>query len=418
MKKILFVSRSFPADFKTATHGSYKRMRTFLEAIQRVSETMDILFYVPIGADISPSRAMAAEDSLARLWDVKARVSFSHMADNTRSSWTALYLAPVTSFFKQLDYSRVSGVAQVAAFDECLKQNPDAIFIHQLHSVSPVFLSHKKLPPVFFDLNDIEHVKFFRELNQPPFWIGKLFYYLQIPALMLGERRAIRMAKRTFVCSDLDNNKLSRLFKIRSVVSIANSVDIPERISDPVSSLQMLFIGTFIYPPNIVAADFLIDKIWPLVRNAVPDARLLIVGNKPENISAYRTKPVGVVFSGFLASLDDAYANTQLVCCPVLNGGGTRLKIIEAAAYGKAVVSTSVGAEGLQYQDDREIILRNGEIEFAEACIALLKNPVRCAELGKNARVTTISLYDREKIISDIAEILESEECYSTQALM
>jgi len=413
IKKILFISRAFPADFKTATHGSYKRMRTFLEAIQRVSKTMDILFYVPIGADISPSRAMAAEDSLARFWSVKAKVSFSHMSDNTGSSWTALYLAPVTSFFKQPDYSRVSGAAQVAAFDECLMQNPDAIFIHQLHSVCPIFLSQKRLPPVFFDLNDIEHVKFFRELKQPPFWIGKLLYYLQIPALILGERRAIRMAKRTFVCSDLDSNTLSRLFNIRSVVSIANSVDIPERISDPVNSRQLLFIGTFIYPPNVVAADFLIDKIWPLVRNAVPDARLLIVGNKPENISGYKSKPVGVEFSGFLPSLDDAYVNTQLVCCPVLNGGGTRLKIIEAAAYGKAVVSTRVGAEGLEYQDDREIILRDGAIEFAEACIALLKNPLRCAELGNNARETTISLYDREKIISDIAAILESQENYS-----
>ena len=408
MNKILFVSRAFPADFKTATHGSYKRMRTFLEAIQRVAETVDILFYVPIGADISSSAAVAAEENLAKFWSVKAKVSFAHMADNLQSSWVTLYLAPVTSFFKQPDYSRVSGAAQVAAFEKCLAKNPDAIFFHRLQSVCPALLTQKKLPPVFFDLDDIEHVKFFRELKQPPFWIGKLFYYLHIPALMLGERRAIRMAKKTFVCSELDRHYLSRLFSVHSVESIANSVAIPDRISDTVTSRKLLFIGTFIYPPNIAAAEFLIDRVWPLVRRSVPDARLLIVGNRPENIPSYQAQPEGVEFSGFLSSLHEAYGNTQVVCCPVLSGGGTRVKIIEAAAYGKVVVSTIVGAEGLEFQDGHEIILRDGETGFADACIQLLKDPARCSELGSRAREKTISLYDREQIISAITEHLES----------
>ena len=277
-----------------------------------------------------------------------------------------------------------------------------------LHSVSPVLLTSKKLPPVFFDLDDIEHVKFRREIGQPPFWMGKLFYYLHIPALMLGERRVVRLARKTFVCSDLDRNYLSRLFNVRSVVSIANSVDIPERISDTVNSKQLLFIGTYSYAPNIAAAEFLIDRVWPLVRKSVPDARLLIVGNRPENIPSYQAQPEGVKFSGFLSALDEAYNDTQVVCCPVLSGGGTRLKIIEAAAYGKAVVSTRVGAEGLEFQDDHEIIFRDGEAGFADACIQLLKDPERCRELGSHARDKTISLYDREQIISAITEHLES----------
>ena len=106
-------------------------MRTFLEAIQRVSETVDILFYVQQGADISSSAAVAAEKNLARFWSVKATVSFAHMADNLKSSWATLYLAPVASFFKQSEYRRISGVLQVAAFEKCLEKNPDAIFIHQ-----------------------------------------------------------------------------------------------------------------------------------------------------------------------------------------------------------------------------------------------------------------------------------------------
>ncbi len=407
MKRILFVSRAFPADFSIATHGSYKRMRTFLEAIQRVAETVEILFYVPEGTDISLSSVKSAQENLAKYWSIDAKVSFSLMRDDEQSSWKTLYLLPVTSFFKHTDYSRTSGAEQVAAFEECLERNPAAIFIHQLHSASPALLTRKKLPPVFFDLNDIEHIKFFREINQPPFWLGKLFYYLQIPALMLGERRVIRMARKTFVCSDLDRSYLSRIYNVTTVVSMANSVVIPEVVAGRDKTKQLLFIGTYSYAPNIAAAEFMIKKIWPIVKRTVPDARLLIVGNRPENIPSYSLKPDGVEFSGFLATLDDAYNNTQIVCCPVLTGGGTRLKIIEAAAYGKPIVSTTVGAEGLEYQDDVEIILRDGAADFADACVQLLSNASRCREIGNRAREKTIALYDRGQIITAISAHFE-----------
>ena len=381
-------------------------MRTFLEAVQGVAEIVDILFYVPEGTDISQDSVTKIQENLGKSWSINANVTFSSMLCNLKPSRMEYYLLPVTSFFNHLGYRDVSGIEQVAAFEKCLERNPDAIFIHRLSSVCPALLTRKKLPPVFFDLDDIEHVTFFRSNRQPPFWFGKLFYYLQMPSLMLGERRAIHLAKKTFVCSDLDCVYLSRLYKNSHVVTIPNSVDIPEIEPGYGHTKKMLFIGTYTYGPNIAAAEFLIDIIWPIVKRSVPDARLLIVGKKPENISSFKARPEGVEFSGFLTTLGEAYKNTQVVCCPVLTGGGTRLKIIEAASYGKTIVSTRLGAEGLDFKDGYEIILRDGEIDFANACIEFLRNPSKCREIGKRAREKTIAAYDRGQIIHAISRQL------------
>ena len=87
-------------------------------------------------------------------------------------------------------------------------------------------------------------------------------------------------------------------------------------------------------------------------------------------------------------------------------GGGTRLKIIEAAAYGKVIVSTQVGAEGLDLRDGEEIILRDGARAFAEACIDLLKDLSRCRAMGLAARKAVEPRYDRRHIVSRIKDTI------------
>jgi len=167
-----------------------------------------------------------------------------------------------------------------------------------------------------------------------------------------------------------------------------------------------MFIGSFTYQPNIAAAELLISQVWPLVKKAVPEARLVIAGNKPDRIPSFATHPEGVEFAGFVENLSALYKKTQVVCCPILVGGGTRVKIIEAAAYGKAVVSTTIGAEGIEFCDGKEILLRDGEAGLAEACIDLLNASHQCHELGERAREKTIKIYDRGQIIAAIRKEL------------
>ncbi len=98
---------------------------------------------------------------------------------------------------------------------------------------------------------------------------------------------------------------------------------------------------------------------------------------------------------------------TKIVCAPIITGAGTRVKIIEAAAYGKPIVSTSLGAEGLDMHDGQELLLRNDAESFAEACLELLHDTSVCERLGNAARVKTIQLYDKHNIIKSIQKYLK-----------
>lgn len=95
-------------------------------------------------------------------------------------------------------------------------------------------------------------------------------------------------------------------------------------------------------------AEYLVHEIWPLVRQRLPSAQLRIAGKHCELIRGEGKPPEGVqAFWGFVPDLEDLYAQTRVVACPILSGGGTRIKIIEGALQGRPVASTTLGAEGL-----------------------------------------------------------------------
>jgi glycosyltransferase involved in cell wall biosynthesis len=96
-------------------------------------------------------------------------------------------------------------------------------------------------------------------------------------------------------------------------------------------------------------------------------------------------------YTDFVDDLNTLYGKTQIVCCPIRTGGGTRIKIIEAASYGKPVVSTRVGAEGLEFEDGTEILLRDEPHQFADEALR--------SRIGQAARAKATKLYDRRNVI-------------------
>ena len=93
------------------------------------------------------------------------------------------------------------------------------------------------------------------------------------------------------------------------------------------------------------------------------------------------------------------YHRSRVVCCPLLAGGGTRIKILEAAAYGKPIVTTRIGAEGIEMRDGYELVQRDDPEAFAASCLDLLENPDLCKRLGAAAHAAVVQRYDRSKIV-------------------
>jgi glycosyltransferase involved in cell wall biosynthesis len=316
------------------------------------------------------------------------------------------YAAGTFVFVHQPLYSGTAGFRQVKAFETCLNDNPDAVFVHRLEAMCPLLKTQRDLPPVFFDLDDIEHVAFGRGLRYIRKFSTRLLNYFLLPALCWGEYKAIQSANRTFVCSDEDRKYLTNRLKLKGVVKIPNAVKMPQ--SQPMTSEQtLLFLGSYNHKPNIDAAEFLIRKIWPLVKREVPAATLIIAGSPPEKIPSYRPGIQSLRFTGFVEDLDSLYRQSRVVLAPILSGSGTRVKIIEAAAYSRPIVSTRIGAEGIEIQDGDGIFLRDDPKSFAKACIRLLNDDVMYERMGAAARAAVVNKYDRIKIERMIQEIIK-----------
>jgi glycosyltransferase involved in cell wall biosynthesis len=253
-----------------------------------------------------------------------------------------------------------------------------------------------------FDIDDVEHRLAIRSALGCRSWFSKSINLLKVIAIFLAERKAARLSERLFVCSEYDRRYLQQLGFGSRVVTVPNAISFPS--SSPFFAGQtVLFLGFLSYPPNSEAAERLVSVIWPLVLRKCPRAQLIIAGKAPENVPSYRLTPKNVEFTGLVGDLDKLYRRTRLVCCPLSSGGGTRLKLIEAAAYGKAMVSTSIGVEGLSFSNGTEILIRDDDLGIAEACARLLHDDGLCARLGEAARTKAKSLYDRPVIRDRIA---------------
>jgi len=405
--RILIVSKHFPDNLSTKVHGLYKRFQMFLDAIKDISE-IDLLYYVPHGTNTSPSLVHQIERSFSTYFKVPIRLFLCSRKspDKNLIAKFMSYVVGTFVFVRQPSYSSTAGSRQVQALESCLRYNPDAVFVHRLGAMCPLLQTRRALPPVFFDLDDIEHIAFGRGLRYIRKTSTRLLNYLLFPTLFWGEYKAIRLAHRTFVCSDKDREYLTNRWRLEGVVKVPNAVKIPS--VQPLTSEQtLLFLGSYNHKPNIDAAEFLIKKIWPLIHRELPGATLIIAGSPPDRIPSYRAGTQGVRFAGFVKELDYLYRQSRVVCAPILSGGGTRVKIIEAAAYAKPIVSTRIGAEGIEMQDGYEIFLRDAPKSFADTCIRLLNDHEFCLQMGAVARATVVDKYDQIKIKGLIQEIIK-----------
>jgi len=410
MTTALVVSRSFPYNAERV-HGIYQRLGTQLEALAKVVDRVDCLFLVPVDQNCAPDMIREHEERLRRLWSpaVSIRLSPTVTDDVPKSRWQRIGRG-VFEFHAQLIARPTSTAAAIGAVSAALDARPDIILAHRLASMCPLMRIARQAPektrgvPLFFDMDDIEHVTSFRRLVRDPGWPAERLLLLQLPTLMLAEIQAVRLAAATFVCSEADRRYLARLTRTARVQTVPNSVTFPPLGDTDASEPLVLFVGAMGYRPNAQAADSLAQEIWPAVRARVPAARLAIVGPGREHTASYHSADESVTFTGFVDDLQSWYRRARVVCCPIYHGGGTRVKIIEAAAHAKAIVSTRMGAEGLNFEDGREIILHDAPAELAQACVRLLGDPNAAAQLGRAALQKARGTYERGAVVDQLAD--------------
>ena len=153
----------------------------------------------------------------------------------------------------------------------------------------------------------------------------------------------------------------------------------------PVDTHTLVFNGTLKYRPNVDAVRYLIDDIWPLVRHRYPDATLMLTGCNDDVDVRALMKP-GVRFLGEVPDIRPYVRRATAVCVPIRIGGGTRLKVLEALAMGKPVVSTAVGCEGVAVRDGEHLMIADDANAFASKIFQVFENPALRSALGQAGR--------------------------------
>ena len=224
---------------------------------------------------------------------------------------------------------------------------------------------------------------------------ARWFFDRQAQRMESFERRSATDAKAVVAVSDLDAERF-RSYGASNVKIVPNGVDLDYFCSMPQvpQSNSLVFVGSLDWFPNEDAVKEFAVRILPIVRTQNERITFRVVGRKPAASLALALQHMaGVELVGEVLDVRPYLAQARAVVVPLRIGGGTRIKILEALAMEKPVVSTSVGAEGLKLEDGRDLLLADTPERFASQIRLLLATPELQARLGRNGRATVEKLY-------------------------
>jgi glycosyltransferase involved in cell wall biosynthesis len=256
-----------------------------------------------------------------------------------------------------------------------------------------------KVPVVLFEHN-VEYLIWQRLANLETSPWRRALFEMEWRKVRACEAEACRRAALTIAVSDDDRRRLEELGPGIRPVSIPTGVNTtyftPQRGAEVPE--RLVFSGSMDWHPNEDAVRYFADEILPRIRAEIPDVSFTIVGRNPGARVRELAARSGIVVTGTLNDVRPSIAEGSVYVVPLRAGSGTRIKIFEALSMGKAVVSTSVGAEGLALESGRHFVAADTAHDFAHAVIRLLRDPARRRALGDAGRALVEANYSWSKV--------------------
>ena len=285
--------------------------------------------------------------------------------------------------------SRFASGTVRSRLERCLSEKkPDVLVLDFLDAA----IHFPKLPPVPAVLfqHNVESEIWRRHANNGSAGLRKMIYGIEFSKMLRYEQATVARFDHVIAVSEHDKQLMSAWVDPHRVTVVPTGVD-TEQYSPAKTAITekplAVFVGAMDWEPNVDAVKYFCADIWPQVRAKIPEARFRIVGRNPD----HRVKALAgdsVEVTGRVPSVVEHLQEAAVVVVPLRVGGGTRLKIYEAMAVGKAVISTTVGAEGLDVQDGTDIVISDTAGCFSESLARLLQDASDRARLGRAARAT------------------------------
>jgi len=297
-----------------------------------------------------------------------------------------------------------------AAFAEAARGGLYSLVHFDTIGLAP-FRAHFAGTPATLGHHNIESHMLLRRAENERSFLKRLYFIQEGARVRRYESRVAGDFDLHITCSELDSARLRAVAPSVHVVAVPNGVDEeyfqPAHGESAVSSL--IFVGSLNWYPNVDAVLFLLRDVWPIAKKRHPDLRLDIVGSAPPNSVlelAATLKDVRV--HGFVNDVRPLMDAARLYICPIRDGGGTKLKLLDAFAMEKCVIAHPVACEGIDVSPGIDVQFAESAESFADAIDRLLGDPVARLAMGRAARNLVVERYSFSEIGRQFCRVLES----------
>jgi glycosyltransferase involved in cell wall biosynthesis len=274
---------------------------------------------------------------------------------------------------------------------------PYAIYVRDIGSIRKMISAHNVEA-------DIWQRYYENECNSPRRW----YIREQWRKVERFEGQALRGVDGTVAVSHLDRARLANKCPGLKLATIENGVDLEyfHSLSQPMERRNLVFTGSMDWRPNQDAARYFVKEIFPLLRQARHDVECTFVGRNPPTDIKSLAKTPGIHITGTVDDVRPHVARAPVYVVPLRIGGGSRLKILEALAMRRAIVSTSIGAEGLEVVPNKHLLVADEPSSFAASVLRLLGDPNMCANLAAEGRRLVEEVYGWDALAERFAKFI------------
>jgi polysaccharide biosynthesis protein PslH len=258
--------------------------------------------------------------------------------------------------------------------------------------------------------HNVESIIWRRHVEHAHTSLHRIYARSQYKRMVAYERGVCRAAKKIVAVSQSDARAMRAMYDAPRVDSIPTGVDIGYFTPETATAHQydLVFVGAMDWRPNIDGLKWFVAESLPLIRAQRPGCSLAIVGRNPgAEIQRLAETDQRIVVTGTVDDVRPYVWRSAISIVPLRIGGGTRLKIYEAMASKTAVVSTSIGAEGLDVRDGENIRLADSPVEFAARCLELVNDPAGRSRIERNAWEMVAACYSWEVVSRKFEKLLE-----------
>jgi len=332
------------------------------------------------------------------------------VASNQKKERKRLYQLLSLFSSKPYQYQQYHSNAMQTAIDKQLATGRYDLVLAEFSQMG--YYDLKTEIPKYVDQHNVEYEIMLRTYETEKNPLRRLLAYSEWKKYNVQEIENCEKFNACLTTSQRDADILQKRMPDMPCHVIPNGVDSDHFKASAESSVEavnpnmVLFTGTISYYPNTEGIMWFHANIWPLIKLKKPDATFCIAGKgPPPEVQKLAEEDSSIIVTGMVDDMRDYYSQAAAVVVPLRVGGGTRLKILEGMSMSKAIVSTSVGAEGIDHSDGKDIILKDDPQAFCDAVVELLDDANLRTNVGDAGRQLVEDKYDWKAISNTLSDI-------------